>query len=332
MKAWVAVCTLSILCAVPVLGQGPGQNQAPPPPATDTVAPDIPGVVRGGTKVLVIKDDFQGTEGPIALPDGTMAFTEGGANRITRIDKDDKVSVYRARSNGANALALDSKGRLVSVQRGPAHVQIGVIGPKGSEATLADDFNGNPNDLVLAKNDGIYFTVPGPLSEAQARGRVPSATPFAAAVYYVTPNSGKAVKVADGITNPNGIQLSPDEKTLYVNDTRGEYLIAMDVQANGMLGAKRNFAKYEGVQRNDQGVTSGADGLAVDKDGRVYAATTIGIQVFSPQGRHLGTIPLSRAPQNLAFAGPDKKTLYIVGRNAAWKVQMLTEGYKGRAK
>jgi gluconolactonase len=221
---------------------------------------------------------------------------------------------------------------MVSVQRGPAHVQIGVIGPKGAEATLADDFNGNPNDLVLTKNDGVYFTVPGPLSEAQAKGKAPSATPFVAAVYYIAPNSGRAVKVAEDITNPNGIQLSPDEKTLYVNDTRGEYLIAMDLQPNGTVGPKRNFAKYEGVQKDAQGIASGADGLAVDTEGRVYAATTIGVQVFSPRGQHLGTIPLSRAPQNLAFAGRDKKTLYIVGRNAAWKVQMLSTGYKGRAK
>jgi gluconolactonase len=332
MKVAVAVFLFGAMCAAPVLGQAPGQGQPPLPPATDTVAPEIPGVVKAGTKVIVIKDDFQGTEGPVALPDGTLAFTEGGANRITRIDRDGKVSVYLENSNGSNALAFDSKGRMVSVQRGPAHVQIGVIGPKGAEATLADDFNGNPNDLVLAKNDGIYFTVPGPLSEAQARGKAPSATPFVAAVYYIAPNSGRAAKVAEGITNPNGIQLSPDEKTLYVNDTRGEYLIAMDVQGNGTLGPKRNFARYEGVQKDAQGVASGADGLAVDTEGRVYAATAIGVQVFSPRGQHLGTIPLARAPQNLAFAGPDKKTLYIVGRNAAWKVQMLSTGYKGRAK
>src|SRR4029434_754307 len=155
-------------------------------------------------------------------------------------------------------------------------------------------------------------TVPGPLPDAQARGRPPPATPFAPAVYYIAPNSGRAVKVAEGITNPNGIQLSPDEKTLYVNDTRGEYLVVMDVQPNGTLGPKRNFAKYEGVQRDAQRVARGADSLAVARGGRVNAATTIGVQVFSAKGQHLGTIPLSRAPQNLAFAGPDKKTLYIV--------------------
>ena len=140
MKVSVAVFLLGAMCAAPVLGQGPGQGQAPPPPATDTVAPEIPGVVKAGTKVVVIKDDFQGTEGPTALPEGTLAFTEGGANRITRIDRDGKVSAYLENSNGSNALAFDSKGRMVSVQRGPSHVQIGVIGPKGAEATLADDY------------------------------------------------------------------------------------------------------------------------------------------------------------------------------------------------
>ena len=165
MKIAVGILCVCAVAAAPVYGQG--QGQAPAPPATDTVAPDIPGVVKGGTKVIVIKDDFQGTEGPIALPDGTLAFTEGGANRITRIDQDGKVSVYLDNTNGSNALAFDSKGRLITVQRGPAHVQIGVVAPKGSEATLADNFEGNPNDLVVTRNGGVYFTVPGPIA---ARG------------------------------------------------------------------------------------------------------------------------------------------------------------------
>jgi gluconolactonase len=142
------------------------------------------------------------------------------------------------------------------------------------------------------------------------------------------------MKIADGIERPNGIVLSPDEKTLYVNNTQGEYLLAFDVQPGGGVRNKRNFAKYEGVTRNEQtgAFASGADGLAVDSAGRVYAAATTGVQVFSPQGQHLGTIPVSRAPQNIAFAGPDKKTLYIVGRGAAFKVQLQAQGYKDRGK
>ena len=83
------------------------------PPATDTVAPNIPGVVAGGTKVQVIKDGFNGTEGPIAMPDGSLIFTETTGNRITRIDADGKTSTFLENTNGSNGLAFDPQGRLL---------------------------------------------------------------------------------------------------------------------------------------------------------------------------------------------------------------------------
>ena len=141
------------------------------------------------------------------------------------------------------------------------------------------------------------------------------------------------MRVGEGIERPNGVQLSRDEKTLYVNNVSGEYMIAFDVQADGKLTNKRNFAKYENVGRNAQGViNSQADGIAIDNDGHVYSAMPQGVQVFSPQGMYLGLIPTSRRVQNLAFAGADKKTLYMVGSGAAWKTQMLAQGFKDRAK
>lgn len=312
----LALIVISALCATHAYAQGGRQGGAPPPPATDTVAPAIPGVVAAGTKVTVIKEGFQGTEGPITLPDGSLIFTETQASRITKIDKDNNVSAFLENTNGSNGLAFDAKGRLISVQTTPGSTRVGVIYPKGSETTLAEGFPGRPNDLVVTKNGGIYFTVPG--------GDSPL-------VYYIAPG-GAATKVVGDIENPNGIQLSRDENTLYINNTRGEYLIAYDILPDGKLANKRNFGKYEGVTKTNTGVTSGADGLAIDNDGRVYAATAAGVQVFSPQGQHLGTIPLSRSPQNLAFAGPDKKTLYVVGRGAAYKIQMLSQGFRGRAK
>ncbi len=108
------------------------------------------------------------------------------------------------------------------------------------------------------------------------------------------------MKVNEDIENPNGIQLSRDEKTLYVNNTRGEYMLAFDIQPDGKLANKRNFAQYQGVTKNDTGVTSGADGIAIDNDGRVYVAinSTGGVQVFSPEGKYLGTIPTSLGAQN----------------------------------
>jgi gluconolactonase len=323
------VLMLALLCSAAAVAQRGGQA---PPPATDTVAPDISGVVAAGTRIQVIKEGFQGTEGPIALPDGSLIFTETNANRITRIDKDNNTTMFLENTNGSNGLAFDSKGRLISVQTTPGQTRIGVIYPKGAEAVLADSFEGKPfgrpNDLVVDKKGGVYFTDPGPNAQP---GAAPTAPPLPPAVYYV-PAGGRAMKIAEGIERPNGIQLSRDERTLYVNNTSGEYLLAFDIQPDGTVKNRRNFAKYEGATRNDNGVTSGADGLAVDSQGRVYVAASTGVQVFSPQGQHLGTIPLSRPPQNIAFAGPGKKTLYVVGRGAAYKISMIAEGFKDRVK
>jgi gluconolactonase len=306
------------------------QRGAPPPPAVDTVAPNIPGVVAGGTKVEVIKEGFQGTEGPIGLPDGSLIFTETNASRITKIGLDNTVSPYLENTNGSNGLAFDAKGRLISVQTTAGQTKIGVLAPKGSEAVLADTFEGKPfgrpNDLVVDKRGGVYFTEPGPNA---APGAAPP--PLTPAVYYIPPG-GRAMRIAEGIERPNGIMLSRDEKTLYVNNTSGEYLLAFDIRPDGTVANRRNFAKYQTVNKTDSGVTSGADGLAIDSEGRLYVATAGGVEVFNAEGGFLGTIPVSRAPQNLAFAGPNKKTLYIVGRGAAYKVQMLSQGFAGRAK
>jgi gluconolactonase len=297
-------------------------GQAQSAPASDTVAPAIPGVVAAGTKIQVVKEGFKNTEGPIALPGGSLIFTENVTNKIFQIDAAGNTSVFLEDTKGANALAFDPMGRLIATRREPGFQGIAVIYPKGREAVLADKIDGKPldrpNDLVLDKKGGIYFTDPGPHS-----------------VYYVTPG-GRTIQVADGIVRPNGIQLSPDDRVLYVNDTEGEDLFAFDVQPDGTLRNRRIFAKYLGVKKTAEGVLSGADGMAIDSEGRVYATTNGGVDVYSPQGQLLGTIPVGtpggRGPQNLAFAGRDKKTLYIAGRGAIFKVQTLAQGYMGRVK
>jgi len=312
----------------------PLQAQAPAPPVVaETTATAIPGVIAAGTKVEVIKSGFSGTEGPIGMADGSFLFTETQANRITRIDKDNNPTTFLENTNGSNGLAFDSKGRLISVQTTPGKTLIGVIFPKGQEATLSADFDGKPygrpNDLVVDKKGGVYFSEPGPNATPGQPAPTPPLTP---AVYYV-PAGGKSLRIAEGIVRPNGIQLSPDEKTLYVNDTGGEYVLAFDIKPDGSVGNRRNFAKYPTVNKTPAGAfNSGADGLAIDNDGRVYVVSLGGVHVFSPKGDLLGTIPLSLQGQNIAFAGADKKTLYIVGRGAAFKVRLLAAGYAGRAK
>jgi len=174
--------------------------------------------------------------------------------------------------------------------------------------------------MVVSKKGGVYFTSGG--------------------AFYLSP-SGQVSTIGENLRT-NGITLSPDEKTLYI--TNGQTIAALDVQPDGSAKNQREFGKLEG------GVNG--DGMAVDSTGRLYVTTNPGIQVFSPQGKNLGTIPTPRNAITLAFSGPDKKTLYVGGmgatgangqefrtpegvRNTAmtvYKLVMQAQGYKGRPK
>jgi gluconolactonase len=333
---------IMILAAIPLLisvtasSQQQGQTRAAEVPATDTIAKEIPGVIKGGTRIQVVIASVpghgapgvttQGTEGPIALPDGTMVFCETILGRVAKVDKDGKESVFvdEAVANGPNGLSWDPRGRLVGATTAAGHMGVQVIYPKGSEAVLADSFEGKPfvrpNDLFVDKKGGVYFTDPA---------NVPN-PPSPPAVYYIPPAGGKVIKVADGIEFPNGVSMSPDEKVVYVNNTGGEYVLAFDIQQDGTLRNRRNFAKYEDLTTTGGKIAGGGDGFTIDTKGRVYTAAGGSVQVFSPQGQLLGKIPTSRRPQNLTFAGPDMKTLYVVGGGTVFKVQMTAQGIKRR--
>ena len=323
-----------VVLLVPVVAPAQRRGGGPPqPPAPKEVAATaIPGVVAAGAKIELIASGVTSPEGSLALPDGSgIIFCERPAH-IARIDASGKMSTFVENGNASNGLAWDSKGRLIAVQRPRGAEKVGVLYPAGSVATLVDNFEGKPfnglNDLVVSTKDGIYFT--------DTEG-----------VYYLAPGApGSQVKrVIQDIDNPNGVQLSPDEKTLYANDKDGEYLLAFDVQPDGSLKNRRNFGKYKSVKIADSkdpriAEDNGADGLAIDGAGRVYVATNLGVEVFSPRGEHLGVIPMGiwgtgpvdGKPANLTFAGPDKKTLYTVGSGVVYRVEMLAQGFKGRGK
>ena len=306
------------------------QARGAQPPAADTEATAIPGVVAAGAKVHVIKDGFSGSEGTIALPDGSVIFSETTANRTIKIDKDDTVSTFMENTNGANGMFFDKEGRLFVTHVPFGTGGISILYPPAAKKTLLDNYEGKPfgraNDLTVDKRGGVYFT-----DSANAMPLPATGVPLPPALYYLPPNATKPIQILTDIPFPNGVVLTPDEKTLYLNNTNGEYMLAFDVQPDGSLKNRRNFAKYDKVTPNAAGVPiSGADGLTMDSEGRLYAACTTGVQVFSKQGEYLGTIPMPRQPQNLSFAGADKKMLYVVGRGVASKVQMLSQGMKER--
>ncbi|MFO6448339.1 SMP-30/gluconolactonase/LRE family protein [Erythrobacter sp. NE805] len=286
------------------------------------LAPAIPGVVAANTRVEVVREGFEGTEGPIALPDGSVLFTENRADRIVKLGLDGSVSTYLEKTGGANALALSAKGELLAVQTAPSGIAVLQPQPK----VLAAQFEGKPfnrpNDFALARSGHIYFSDPG---APVAAGTPPPATPPKTGFYWLDPK-GKVRLIADDIRRPNGVALSPDEKTVYVANTAGEFVLAWTVNADGSLTGRRDFAKLAGFRQGPTGPTSGADGIVVDKDGRVFVTSTLGIEVFSPEGTALGVIPLPKQPQNLAFGGPEHAHLYAVGRGSAYRIATLTRG------
>jgi gluconolactonase len=301
------------------------------PPLVEMTTPDIPGVVAGGTKVQLVAWGIHGGEGPVAAPDGSLLFCEKDTSRILKIDLKGKLSVYLEHNNRTTGLALDAKGRLIGA--GGVPPQLLILAP--TRSVLLDTFEGQPfsrpNDMVIDKRGGLYFTDPLPLASRNSntspillkmppppQGRKP-------AVFYLTPD-GLLLIVSELVQRPNGIQLSPDDRVLYVanNHPAAEAVVAFDVRPDGRVENPRDFARLE------RG--SVADGIATDAGGRLYVATSGGLHVFSPKGVQLGVIQFPTKPVNIAFAGPDKKTLYVVGPGAVYTIAMQAQGPLNRAK
>jgi gluconolactonase len=300
-----------------IVSQAAAQQRQEQQPAAEKpiTVTSIPGVIAAGTKVERVWTGLQAADGLISEPDGTLLLPEQRANRISRFDKNGKITLYLEDTNEAGGIALVN-GRVIAVERNmPPRLR--VLAPE--RKVLADSFEGKPlqrlADIVADRKGGVYFTEGANTS-----------------VYYFNPG-GKLTRVANDIKGANGVMLSPDDKTLYVTNTEAG-IVAYDVQPDGSIRNRRPFVKPEG----------GQDGLCVDAAGRLYVASDLGIQVFSPQGQHLGLIPTPRGTTTLAFAGPDKKTIYVIGRGndgpgggggdarSMYKISMLADGIKGRAK
>lgn len=276
----------------------------------------IAGVVAPGVVPELVQEGFVFTEGPVGTPDGGLYFSDIRPNRIHYLDPGGKISLVREQTNGANGLALTRDGDLIAAEG--EGKRISKRSRDGMVTTVTEGIAGkpflSPNDVLVDAKGGIYITDPGP------RPVVPGRTAY---VYYLPVGAKEPVVLDDQIARPNGVTLTRDGKTLIVNDTLGPTVYAYDVLPDGSVKNKRTFAQLLDIP---EGKESGADGMALDREDRLYVTTVAGVQVFDAAGKHLGTIKVPRQPANAGFAGPDKRVLYITAREGLYRINMLAQG------
>jgi gluconolactonase len=238
------------------------------------------GVVAPGAEPELVQEGFTFTEGPVGSPEGGLYFSDIRANRIYYLDPNGRINSVREQTNGANGLALTRDGELLAAEGDGK--RISKRNQDGTILAVTEGMDGKPlmapNDLIVDAKGAIYFTDPGP------RPLVPGRTAY---VYYVPAGAKQPTVIDDQITRPNGLTLTGDGRTLIVDDSVGSSVYAYDVQPDGSVKSKRTFAQLRDIP---EGKESGADGMALDRDGRLYVTTVIGIQVFDVTGRYLGTI------------------------------------------
>jgi sugar lactone lactonase YvrE/enterochelin esterase-like enzyme len=268
---------------------------------TDARQPVMEVLIPGEGWTLV-GEGYHFTEGPTANDKGELFFSDGKSNRIHKVSGG-AVTVFAENAGGANGMAFGPDGRLYVAQS--ARQRVVAYDAAGKESIVAEGLE--PNDLTVSHAGNVYVTDP---SHKQ--------------LWLVDKKRGKRV-VDTGITFPNGVALTPDQSQLYVADTRGRFVYALQVQADGTLANKEAFCHLHVPDgQND----SGADGLKVDADGRLYVATHLGVQICDQTGRVVGIIarPPGRWLANIAFGGPGLDELYATVTDKVWRRRTKARG------
>ena len=279
--------------------------------------PSIPGIGPNG-EVTKVHGGFEFTEGPADDGHGNLYFSDIPTNRIYKLDRDGRLSIFLEPSGHANGLMLNTAGTLFACQMDGQVVAVDLETKKVTVVAgqYQDKRFNAPNDLVLDRTGGIYFSDP--------QYRAPQPLPQGIeAVYYVAPDNSVA-RLVDNLQAPNGVILSPDEKTLYVVPSVQKEVWAYPVESPGKLGPGRVFCT---LKQADEKTTTGGDGLSIDAAGNLYITTALGIQVFAPDGNLLGALPFPEQPANVTFGGPELTTLYVTARTSLYSLPMQAKGH-----
>jgi gluconolactonase len=305
-------------------------------------------VVAPETRPRKLAEGFTFAEGPTWLR-GALYFSDmffqdpaGGdwtgspeRSRLIRMSPDGQWRVLSTGMQTNGTIAAANGNLLVADMFGNRVVE---MDPNTGRVVrvVMDRVNGRPidgpNDMVMDPRGGVYVTDPQftPAEEKNQPGTQ---------VYYIAPDGTARVVIGPGeYAMPNGVEISPDGRTLYVNNTwssPGENFVwAYDVVEDGSLSNKRRFAMLNltpevlGADNLSDRFNSRADGSAVDTDGRYYVATSTGVQIFMPDGTYVGTIHLPEYPVSVTFGGPDGSVLYMVTENSVWSIDTRVRGFR----
>jgi gluconolactonase len=259
---------------------------------------------------------FGFTEGPLWHPDGFYYFVDIRRSVLYRLTPGKSPELVRTETGEGNGTTFDLQGRLVMCEGGNRRVTR--TASDGRIDVLVDRYEGQrlnrPNDVVCKSDGSLWFTDPG-LRVPLAQREVPHA-----GVYRIGPD-GTTTLVAD-CEYPNGLAFSPDERTLYVANTRwSQYIHAFELDAAGGLVRRRIFADMSSDESD--GVP---DGMKVDVQGRVFCTGPGGTWVFAPDGARLGIIRTPEVPANVAFGGSDLCTLFLTARTSIYSLRVTVAG------
>jgi gluconolactonase len=254
-----------------------------------------------------------------------LIFSDIPANRIYKLEANQKDSVFLEKSGytgddeaegelGSNGLAYNNLGKIIACQHGDR--KIVKINPDKSLSVISDSYLGrrlnSPNDLVSNSEGVIFFTDPSWGLEKNSN-KPKQEIPFNG-VYRI--EKGVTTCIDSTLTKPNGIALSPDEKTLYVSDINQIWWkYSLDEKGN----VKDKAVFFDATKIKDKGYM---DGIRVDKEGNVFGTGPGGVLIFNAEGKHLGTIAFPEIPANISFGDADNKTLYATCGTSIYKVKL----------
>jgi gluconolactonase len=296
--------------------------------------PGLDAIVPAKATIERVAGGFKWPEGPVWVHSGFLFFSEIPSAVIDKWTPDGKVTTYlgpaeftmkdvaAAAVPGTNGLTLDKQGRLTICDQG--NRRITRLEKDGHFTMLADRYQGkrfnSPNDLVYKSDGSLYFTDP-PYALEKQDDDPKKELPFNG-VFRIA--GGKVTLLIRDLTRPNGIAFSPDEHYLYVDNSEPQRLyMRYEVKPNETLGPGKVF--YDLASTPGKNLP---DGMKVDQKGNVYATGPGGIWIFSPEGKHLGTVRLPEIASNCAWGDPDGKTLYITASTGLYRIHLNIPGIR----